>query len=90
MVVMTFTGHVVDGLIILDGQPALPDGAAVRVEVVVPRATAKTEAESDDSGPTLAEQLKEFLKHQVELPPDAAENHDYYLRHGLPRRSTDK
>lgn len=86
---MTFTGHVVDGLIVLDGQPALPDGVAVRVEVVVPRATANSEAELDDTGPTLAEQLKEFLKHQVELPPDAAENHDYYLMHGFPQRSAD-
>jgi hypothetical protein len=84
---MTFTGHVIDGLIVLDGTPALPDGAAVRVEVVAPRMSAKDDADHDETGPTLAEQLKDFLRHQVELPPDAAENHDYYIRHGLPRGS---
>jgi hypothetical protein len=36
-------------------------------------------------GPTLAERYKIFLDHQLELPPDAAANHDFYLQHGLPK-----
>ena len=36
-------------------------------------------------GPTLSERLKDFIGHEVDLPPDAATNHDYYIRNGLPR-----
>jgi hypothetical protein len=85
---MTFTGHFVDGQIIPDGPLALPDGAAVRGEVVIAPADESALPEMDDSQPTLREQLKNFLKHSLDLPEDAAENHDHYLygtpKHGLP------
>ena len=35
-------------------------------------------------GPTLAERLKDFISHNVELPPDASLRIDFYLEHGLP------
>ena len=82
---MTFTGHYIGGQIVPDVPLALPEGSAVRCEIEVSR-------ESDHHGaeevvPTLRERLKNFLAHSVELPPDAATNHDYYLKHGLPGRS---
>jgi hypothetical protein len=82
---MTLTGHVIDGHVVLDSPIALPEGAAVRVEILVASSPRSTDDDFDESEPTLAEQLKNFLKHQVDLPPDAAANHDYYLVHGLPQ-----
>jgi hypothetical protein len=85
---MTLTGHVVGGQIVLDGSLVLPEGSAVRVEVVVAEKEKieSIDSESDDRQPTLAEQLKDFLSHTLDLPEDAAENHDYYLTHGLPKK----
>ena len=34
---MTYLGHVQDGIIVLDGQPNLPEGATVQVVLVAPR-----------------------------------------------------
>jgi hypothetical protein len=33
----------------------------------------------------LAERLKDFIGHEVNLPADAASRVDHYLVHGLPR-----
>ena len=77
---MTFTGHVVDGHIVLDSPLALPEGAAVRVELVTPSSSEATRAEPPV---VLRERLKNFLSHPpLDLPPDAAENHDGYLYGG--------
>lgn len=71
---MTIAGTVQNGVVILDGAPALPDGT--RVEVVLP-----VEAERK---PTLHGLLK--LAGTVnDLPPDMAEQHDHYI-HGTPRK----
>jgi hypothetical protein len=84
---MNFTGHYIGGQIVPDVPLALPDGAAVSGMV---SAAANDEAggsdASDSSGTrrTLRDRLKNFLSHTVDLPPDAATNHDYYLVHGLP------
>jgi hypothetical protein len=83
---MTLTGHVVGGQIVPDAPLVLPEGAKVRIEVESAPAAVAAEVGDGDLGPTLAEQLKEFLKYQTdELPPDAAENHDHYL-YGTPKR----
>lgn len=83
---MTLTGHVVGGQIVPDVPFVLPEGTKVRIEVESTTKEVAAEAEDDDLGPTLAEQLREFLKYQTdELPPDAAENHDHYL-YGTPKR----
>jgi hypothetical protein len=37
------------------------------------------------AGPTMAERMKDFLGHEVDLPADAASRVDHYLEHGVPR-----
>jgi hypothetical protein len=87
---MTLTGHIIGGQIVLDGPLSLPEGAAVRVEVMASPIAVPEEAESSDERETLRERLKNFLSHSIDLPEDAAENHDHYLygtpKHGLPDR----
>ena len=41
-------------------------------------------------GPTLAERLKDFIGHSIDLPADAASRVDYYLEHGLPPAESPK
>jgi hypothetical protein len=81
---MTLTGLVVGGQFVPDAPFAMPEGAKVRIEVENVPTEGAVETGNDDLGPTLAEQLKAFLKHQVELPEDAARNHDHYL-YGTPK-----
>jgi hypothetical protein len=59
---MTVTGQVVDGQIIPDVPLVLPEGAKVRIEVENVPVEVAVETGDDELGPTLAEQLKEFLK----------------------------
>jgi hypothetical protein len=73
------TGHVAGGQIVLDAPLALPEGSSIHV--VVTAAQPANSGEVSKSDAPLREQLKAFLSHQVDhLPPDAAENHDKYLR----------
>lgn len=65
---MTLEGTVVNGQIVLDAAPPLPEGARVRVEVC--------------TEPTLGFLLK-FAGTANDLPPDLADRHDHYL-HGKP------
>ncbi|MFO0897752.1 MAG: hypothetical protein U0836_10055 [Pirellulales bacterium] len=53
---MTYSGHVQNGIVVLDGQPALPDGASVRVELVGPC----VEATDSEHGRTVGEVLLRF------------------------------
>jgi len=73
---MSYRGRVKNGAVVLDGPVRLPEGAAVRVELV----------EADEEAqrlPTLAERLKDVIG-IVEGPTDLAENHDHYA-HGKPK-----
>lgn len=77
---MTLTGHILGGQLVLDGPVGLPDGAAVRVELVT---IPTTEAAPADPPVVLRERLNSFLSHPpLDLPPDAAEHHDRYLYGG--------
>lgn len=76
---MTYQGRVCNGVVLLDDDARLPEGATVRVEVVESRAG------PEDAGPTLYEQLKPVIGIAKGLPRDMAENHDHYL-HGRPKR----
>ena len=71
---MAYMGHVENGAIVLDEPVALPDGAAVTIElaVVLPRV-------DGDSGRSFTERFAEVLGKAQSLPEDAAENHDHYL-----------
>jgi hypothetical protein len=74
----SYTGQVVNGVIVLDeGAPAPPEGARLRIEVI-----AET---SGPRGRTLAERLASVIGRAEGLPPDLAEQHDHYI-HGQPKR----
>jgi hypothetical protein len=75
---MLLEGHVENGQIVLDQPAELPEGARVRVEVVAPPPRPASEI------PTLLERLKGFVG-VLELPADAALNHDHYL-YGTPKK----
>lgn len=70
---MAYMGHVENGAIVLDEPVALPDGAAVKIELAVLPGVA------EDSGRSFAERFAEVLGKAQSLPEDAAENHDHYL-----------
>jgi hypothetical protein len=81
---MTLLGHIQNGVIVLDQDVPLPEGAAVEVQIVVPQ---PAKSQPDGSGieiPTLAERLKDFIG-ILDLPEDAARNHDHYL-YGTPKK----
>lgn len=69
--IMELEGTVHNGVIVVESDSPLPEGAEVKVVVPV---------ES-----TLGERLKKFKGIAQELPADLAENHDHYL-HGTPKR----
>ena len=79
---MTLLGHIQNGVIVLDQDVPLPEGAAVEVQVIVPPPEVSPESEL----PTLAESLKDFIGILEDLPEDAARNHDHYL-YGTPKKS---
>jgi len=71
---MTYSGRIKNGVVVLDEGPGLPEGAAVRVELV------ECEA-SDRNGSGL------FLAAKHAMPTgisDLAVNHDHYL-YGHPK-----
>ena len=79
---MTLSGHIENGVIVLDEQVPLPEGAAVRVQIMTPAQLPPAGKEL----PTLAETLQDFIGILEDLPEDAAENHDHYL-YGTPKKS---
>jgi hypothetical protein len=85
---MTLHGHIQNGIIVLDGNISLPEGAAVEVQIVLPQGKDSQigKQESMNELPTLAESLKDFIGILEDLPEDAATNHDHYL-YGAPKKS---
>ncbi len=73
---MTLQGTVVNGAIVLDEPPSLPDGTRVEV-AVTPLPTAELK-------PTLLSLLK-LAGSAKDLPEDFSTQHDHYL-HGTPKR----
>jgi hypothetical protein len=72
-----YFGEVRDGVVVFDGQaPPLAPGTKVRIQPIVA---------DEPPAPTLAERLKSVIGSVAGLPPDLAEQHDYYL-HGTPKR----
>ena len=78
---MTYTGHVKNGVVVLDDKVTLPEGA----EVTVNLRDSGDDGAAQDVTPTLYERLKPVIGAAKGLPPDLAENHDHYL-HGRPRK----
>jgi hypothetical protein len=76
---MTLSGYIRDGKIIVEPGGDLPEGAAVRIEVLIDRKS--TPAASQ----TLGRKLMKHAGKAKGLPPDASRNHDHYL-YGTPRK----
>ena len=70
---MSFEGHIQNGVVVFDEPVAVPEGTAVRVEVIAPPRK------------TLAERFQDVIGAGVDLPEDLAKNHDHYL-HGTPKQ----
>jgi hypothetical protein len=78
---MTFPGHVRNGVVLLDNNSILPEGAEVRVELVHP----VPETDRVDEGPTIYDSLAPFIGKAGGLPADMSVNLDHYL-YGTPKR----
>ncbi len=78
---MQYRGRVKNGVVVLDWPTALPEGAEVRVELVRPSQSPLL----DEQGQTLGQKLMKYAGRAVNLPEDAALNHDHYL-YGTPKR----
>jgi len=70
---MSFEGHIQNGVVVFDKPVTVPDGTAVRVEVI------------EKPRRPLAERFQSVIGAGVDLPPDMAKNHDHYL-HGTPKK----
>ncbi len=71
---MTYTGHILNGAIVLDDPVRLPEGAPVRIELAVDLAE-----NGESEGTSFGERYAEVMGRASSLPEDAAENHDHYL-----------
>jgi len=91
---MVYTAQVKNGVVVFDnGSP--PEGAKLRIEVVMPDAkTPRTQGDSDQGSqageqsparPAIWDKLLKLAGTVKGLPPDMAENHDHYI-HGAPKR----
>ncbi len=78
---MVYRGHVKNGMVVLDDDAHLPEGAEVQVMLVRDEEYGQPPADL----PTLHERLAPFIGKAENLPPDASINHDHYL-YGVPRR----
>lgn len=73
---MTYTGHIEAGRVVLDEPARIPEGAAVRIEVL----SVPAEKSESDQVPSLTERLASVVGKADQLPADWSENHDRYLR----------
>ena len=76
---MAYRGQVKNGVVVLEGNPPLPEGTRVRVEAV------QSPAETPPQTPNVWDGLLELAGTAEGLPPDASQNIDHYL-YGLPKR----
>jgi hypothetical protein len=72
---MTYRGHVKNGVVVLDEQISLPEGAEVEVSPKV----------AETQPPTWAEVFKDVIGKAEGLPADSSINHDHYL-YGTPKK----
>jgi hypothetical protein len=78
---MEYNGQVRGGVVVFENEKP-PEGASVRVEVVVENATES----KGGKGGALWSKLLEVAGTVEGLPPDMAEQHDHYI-HGTPKRT---
>jgi hypothetical protein len=72
---MTYRGRVKNGVVVLEGAPALPEDTVVSVEPV----------ETVPQEQTLGSDLMRFAGSVKGMPTDMSRNHDHYA-HGAPRK----
>jgi hypothetical protein len=77
---MSFEGTILNGTVVFENPPALPDGTVVEVAVKAPAEGPKPAA------PTLGDRLMKFAGVIKDMPADFAAEHDHYI-HGTPRRT---
>jgi hypothetical protein len=65
---MTYTGKVKGGVVVIEGDVKLPDGAMVQVSLL--------DYGADDHGPSLLESLESVVGKAKGLPADAARSID--------------
>jgi hypothetical protein len=83
---MTYRGKVNNGVVVLEGPQAPPDGADVSVRVLkAPSRRPARAAKRRMHEPSLYERLKPFIGIADDLPSDISVNHDHYL-YGTPKR----
>lgn len=70
-------GHIVNGAIVPDEPPPLPDGTAVRFAIVAP--TPHGDERHRDERRTLADRLGPLWGAENDLPEDASQNLKHYL-----------
>jgi non-ribosomal peptide synthetase component E (peptide arylation enzyme) len=75
---MSYRGRVRNGVIVLDSEAVLPEGAVVKVEQV-------EQAPEPPSDGGWARELLKIAGTATGLPHDLARNHDHYL-YGTPKR----
>ena len=72
---MRYRGRFKNGVIVLDEEVDLPEGAIVQIDTITDEA----------EGQTLRERLMNYAGRGSGLPSDLARNHDHYL-YGLARK----
>ena len=75
---MTYKGRVKDGVVVLEGPKAPPDGTEVTV-----RPVRKSRRQAKKK--TFAQRMKKYIGMGSDLPPDFSVNHDHYL-YGCPKQ----
>ncbi len=75
---MTLRGHIRNGTLVFDKSPALPEAAAVEVDL--------RELGNGETGPTLYERYRDIIGIAEGLPEDFSINHDHYI-HDTHKRS---
>jgi hypothetical protein len=78
---MVYRGQVKDGVVVLEGPRAPPEGATVSVRVL--KAPAHRPEKTRER--TLYDRLKNVIGKAKGMPPDASLNIDHYL-YGMPKR----
>jgi hypothetical protein len=80
---MVYRGKVKNGMVVLEGEKAPPEGSRVSVRVV--KSPARRADRSPKCQPTLYDRLKNVIGKAKDMPPDASVNIDHYL-YGAPKR----
>jgi hypothetical protein len=81
---MVYHGQVKDGVVVLEGPKAPPEGARVSVRVL--KSSARRATKARKPALTLYDRMKPFIGIAKGLPADFSINHDHYL-HGAPKRT---